>query len=883
MAWTTRLMNLLRRNDLDAEIDEELRFHLDARARDNVAAGMTDEEAQRDAIRRFGGPLQAREASRDADIIAWIETIAQDIRYAARSLRKSPGVTSIAVLSLGLAIGASTAILSFVNAVLLRSLPYKDAGRIAMLWTSNALNGAMEQNTSPLNMEDWRTGSHTFEDLAAYRESDGPLMEPGGASSETEWIGFAWVTGNFFHLLGRNPLLGRVFGADEVANRSRVIVLSHGLWQRRLGGSADVIGRVLRVSGQDVHVIGVMPDDFWFPSKEIQLWAPGSLNPVWQKAQGDRSTRFGAVFGRLKPEATLARARGDMRIIAERLERQYPDANANLGVNVVPLQAQISGKSVPYMLMILFGAVLFVLLIACANVANLLLARAVVRRREIAIRTALGAGRRRIVRQLLTESVLLSCMAGCLGLLLVAWTTRTLTTFAPKNIVRLDEVHIDVSVLLFTLVLSAGTGVLFGLAPAIRVSREGGSVSLDGKNRNSAGMQSAQTMRAAFVVCQFALAVVLLSGAGLLIRSLLAIRSVDAGFGDRNVVTAHLRFDNTLARPRRVALYKEAIERLSRLPGTRAVGAVSTMFWNNDGGKFGVRAVEGQAPQSRDQWSALTWTSISGDYFQALAVPLVRGRFFLDRDRQDSPPVVLINETMSRRYWPGQDPIGKRIKGFDARGRNDEWVTVVGLVKDVHSRGLDRPPMAQIFETQLQSLDETENLVVSTAATSGVAEAVRRTIRELDRSAVLSDVSTLDGRLSELGAQRRFQTYLLSIFAALALALAGAGIFGMMHYSVVQRTQEIGIRMALGAQRANVLNMVFREGLALTLVGVVLGAAGSLALTRSISSLLFGVTPGDPVTFGAVSATLAAIALAGCYLPARRATRVDPLAALRSD
>lgn len=882
MAMVHRLMNLFR-GRLDDEIDEEVRFHIESRVRDNIAAGMTPDHARSDALRRFGSRPYARESSRDADILVWVETIAQDVRYAIRSLRKSAAVTSIAVLSVGLAIGANTAIFSIVNGVLLRALPYKDSGRIVMLWTSNSLNGSMEQNTSPANMDDWRRLNHTFEDIAAYRESDGPLIDPSESSSETEWTDAAWVTGNFFRLLGRAPAVGRAFGEDEFVNRSRVAVLSYKLWQRRFSGSPDVIGRVMSVAGQDVEVIGIMPDDFWFPSRDIELWAPGSLLQLWQKARGDRATRFGAVFGRLRPDATLDRARADMVIVAGELRRVYPDANENLGVNVVPLQVQVNGRSVPFMLTILFGAVMFVLLIACANVANLLLARGLARKREISVRMALGAGRRRIVRQLLTESVLLSCLAGGLGLAVVAWSIPALTAIAPRSIARLNEVQIDVHVLLFTLGLSLVTGVLFGLAPAIRISREGSNASLDTNSRNAAGTQSARALRGAFVVCQFALAVVLLAGAGLLIRSLLAIQSVDPGFGDRNVVTAHLRFHNALPRERRVALYTEAMERLRHLPGVRAVGAVGTMFWRNDGGRFGVRAVEGQPPESRDRWSALTWTTISGNYFQTLGVPLVRGRFFLDRDRRDSPPVVIINESMARRYWPGQEAVGKRIKGFDARGRNDEWVTVVGVVRDVHSRGLERAPMAQIFEAQAQSLDETENLIVSAGATTGIGEAIRHTIRDLDGTAVLSDVTTLDRQLTEQGAQRRFQTYLLCGFAALALALAAAGIFGMMHYSVVQRTQEIGIRMALGAQRGSVLRMIFSEGLALAGLGVGLGVAGSLGLMRTISSLLFGVRAEDPLTFAVVSLTLTAIALAGCYVPARRATKVDPLTALRCD
>jgi predicted permease len=883
MAWTTRFANLFRINRLDAEIDEELQFHVDARVRDNLAAGMTAGEARREAVRRFGSPLHAREAARDADVFVWLETIAQDVRYAIRGLAKNPGVTAVVILSLGLAIGATTAIFSLVNAVLLRALPYSDSGRIAMLWTTNALNGALEQNTSPLNFEDWKARTRTFEDMATYRESDGPLMRPGAPTVAAEWTGYAWVTGNFFSLLGRAPAIGRTFGAEDVSRRSPVAVLSDRLWQRSFGGAANVIGTVVNIGGLNVEVIGVMARGFWFPSKEIDLWIPETLSPRWQNTRGDRSARFGAVFGRLRAAATLEQARADMGSAAAQLRREYPGANDNLGVNVVPLQVQINGKSIPFMLAMLFGAVLCVMLIACANVANLQLARGLARSREVAVRAALGAGRRRIVRQLLTESLLLSCAGGGLGLALVASIIQALTAVAPRNIARLDEVHIDLAVLLFTAALSLTTGVLFGLAPAIRISSSNSPDSLHATTRNVAGGRSTRTLRGAFVVCQFALAVVLLAGAGLLIRSLIAVQSVDAGFGDPDVLTAHLRFHNTLPRARRVALYKEAMERLGSLPGVRAVGAISTMFWNGDGGKFGLRAVEGRPPESREQWSALTWTTIGGDYFQALGVPLVKGRFFTDQDRRESQPAVLINETMARRYWPRENPVGKRIKGFDARGQNDDWVTVVGVVKDVHSNGLERTAMAQIFEAQSQSLDETENLIVSAVAPAGIGEAVRKTIAELDRTAVISEIATLSHVLNEQTAQRRFETYLLGAFAALALALAGAGIFGMMHYSVGQRTQEIGIRVALGARRSQVLGMIFGEGVRLAAVGVGLGVAGSVALTRTLSSLLFGVTPEDPLTFAAVCVTLTALALAGCSVPASRAARVDPLIALRAE
>jgi putative ABC transport system permease protein len=863
-----RLTNLFRGSKLASEIDEELQFHLDARMAHNLAAGMTPEDARRDATRRFGGRMPALEKSRDADIVVWIETIGQDIRYAWRSLGRNPGVTAVALASLALAIGANTAIFSAVNAVLLRALPYKDADRLAVVWSSSTLNGSQEVNTSVPNIEDWKFRSRSLADLAAYREMDAPLILAKDTMGEPEWIDYAWVHGDLFRVLGRSAALGRVFHSS-----SSVAVLSHGLWKRRFGASMDAIGQTINVGGIDFQVIGVMPPDFGFPSKEIQLWVPAATFPNFQQWRQHRGSGFGVVIARLRPSASVESARAEMGVIAGQLAKQYPKDNAERGVNLVPLAAQIHGKTVPYMLALLFGAVGFVLLIACANVANLLLARGASRGGEIALRIALGASRLRIARQLLTESVFLSAAAGILSLPLVAWGIRALIALAPTGIARLDETHLDAGVLAFNIGLSLITGVLFGLAPAARISKPAG-------NRGHTGDPRSQTMRRVLVVTEFALAVVLLTAAGLLLRSFVAVNSVDPGFERQRVITATLRFRNALPSIQRAGLYQEAVRRIGRLPGVSAVGGISVMFYEGDRSKFGLRAVEGRVPESRDRWTPMSWSTIGGEYFQALGVPLLKGRFFSDRDNANAPPAVMINETMARRYWPGDDPIGKGIKGFDPRGRNDEWVRVVGVVKDMRSRGLEHEPMAQIFEAQAQSLDETETIVVRSQTS---AAPIRDAIRGLDRTAVWSDVSTLDDKLREQSAPRRFQTLLVSLFAAIALALAGAGIFGMMHYSVAQRTQEIGIRMALGARPAAVAGMIVREALAMAAAGAALGLAGSFWLLRLIRRLLFGVNPGDPWTLAGVAILLTAIALLACSIPARRATRVDPISALRCE
>lgn len=868
MAWLQRLANILRPARVRGEIEEELRYHIDARTADNIAAGLSPEGARADAVRRFGGATVALDKSHEANIFVRLETIVHDVRFGIRNLRSNPGTTIVALLSVALASGVSIAMFSVVHAVLLRALPYKDPDRIVMLWVTNTLNGAREMNASVPNFNDWMARSRTFGELAMYKEADASFTVNG----EADWTEYAWVYGDFFALLGRSPLLGRVFSSD--ANATHEVVLSYRLWQNRFGSSPNAIGRTMEVSGVEFQVVGIMPKDFGFPSNETQLWAPAAaFARDWRSHSERRQRGFGVVLGRLKAGVTLDQARAEMEVINRQLVAQYPKENEERGIRIVPLAAQIHGKTVPLMFAILSGAVLFILLIACANAANLLLARGAVRRREIALRTALGAGRQRILRQLITESILLSSLAGALGVPFAVWSIRVLVALAPHGIARLEETRVDASVLAFTIGLSLATGLLFGIVPAARISEEL-------SNRRQTAAADSRGMRRAFVVAQVALAVVLLTGAGLLIRSFVAVQSVDPGFRTSRVLAATLRFRNTLPREQRASLYREAMDRISQSPSVRAAGAVSTMFFKGDEAKFGLRAVEGRPPESREQWTPMTWSTISGDYFQALGVPIVRGRFFNDRDNSYTTPVVIINETMAQRYWPGDDPIGKGIKGFDARGQNDDWVRVIGVVKDMHSRGLERSPMAQIYEAQAQSLDETENVVVRTNATAGV---LRDAIRSVDKSAVWADVTTMEDRLREQNAPRRFETVLLSLFAALALILAGAGTFAMMHYSVAQRRQEIGIRIAIGARQTDVVTMILREGLILVGVGLGIGLAGSLALARSIRTFLFEVGPGDPITLSGVSLLLVGIALLACYIPARRATRIDPMLALRCD
>jgi len=550
---------------------------------------------------------------------------------------------------------------------------------------------------------------------------------------------------------------------------------------------------------------------------------------------------------------------------------------------VIPLNEHIVGN-VRRSLSVLFGAVLFVLLIGCTNLANLFLARGASRTREFAVRAAIGAGRGRLIFQVLTESVTVALIGGAAGVLVAIMAIRGLKAFGPEDIPRLAETGIDGGVLLFTIGISLAAGIFFGLVPAWRVSRNDPNETLKEGGRNASEGRSGRRAHALLVTAEFAMAVILLSGAGLLIRSFLAVLAIDPGFRPEHVLTVNIEFPYSMTQTRQEAFYRRAFERVAALPGVQAAGAVSNLFFLNDARTWGLRQVESRPPEPVGRWTQLVWTQVSGDYFRAMGIPLIKGRYFTDHDGPDSPPVAIVNQTLARRYWPGEDAVGKRLKGFDPRGRNDEWVTVVAVVGDTHSYGLERQPISQIYEAQMQRHENTPQLVVRTASDPArLAAAIRATVRAVDNTAVISNITTMEQRLGEQTARRRFQTWLLGLFSALALALAAIGIFGVMHYSVAYRTHEFGVRMALGARAADVFGMVIRQGLLLAGIGVCAGILGSLWLTQALSGMLYGVTARDPVTFFAVAFVLLATALSACYIPARRATKVDPMVALRCD
>jgi putative ABC transport system permease protein len=808
-------------------------------------------------------------------------TLLQDLRYGVRMLLKNPGFTLVAVLALALGIGANSAIFSVVNAVLLRPLPFEQPDRIVTAWGRTLDAGERRSNVSYPDFADWRDQTQTLEQLAAYNTA-GTLLRGTG---EPEAINGTIASADLLPLLKVNPLLGRNFTREEDrADAAPVILIGYDLWQRRFGADPNIIGQQIRLSNNSATVLGVLPKGFRFPLYTSRTEYLQPLAPNIGESVKKRSSYFLSVVGRLKQGVTPAQAEIEMRAIGQRIEQQYPDEGFRLGANIVSLHEDIVGN-VRSSLLVLLGAVGFVLLIACANVANLLLARAASRHKEIAIRRALGAGRIRVLRQLLTESLLLSLVGGTLGMLLAMWGVDLLVAASPLDIPRLKEIGLDARVLSFTLAISALTGIVFGLAPALQASKidlndalkEGGRGSTEGIGRNR--------VRSLLVVTEIALSLVLLVGAGLMIKSFMRLREVDPGFNTKNVLTTGLspsRVKYTEVEQQRNFL-GEVLRRLESVPGVEAAGLVSPLpLSGNASSKTFTR--EGQ-PVVAGNLSSSSFREISPNYFRAMGIPLMKGRVFSERDTQAAPLAVIVNETFVRRFFPGEDPIGKRILiGADAtENPNPPPSEIIGVVGDVHHLGLDVEAGPEYYVSYQQDTLRRLNLVVRTRSddVSGMTTAIRSAIKQVDQEQYIPAIETMDQLLAESVARRRFNMLLLGIFASLALVLAAVGIYGVMSYSVTQRTHEIGIRIALGAQTRDVIRMVVSQGMTLALIGVGIGLLAAFVVTRIMTSLLFGVSPTDAMTFGAVAVGLSVIALVACLIPARRATRVDPMVALR--
>ena len=795
----------------------------------------------------------------------------QDVRYGLRTLLQAPGFTAVAVLTLALGIGANSAIFSVVHAVLLEPLPYEQPERIVMVWERWLKRGVNGSVTAP-NFVDWREGNEVFVNLAGWRRQSVTLT----GVDQPERIPGVLASAALFPLLGIEAKLGRTFlPEEEQPGRHRVVVLGHGLWQRRFGANPAIVGTAVTLNAEPYTVVGVMPEGFQFPAG-VDLWTPLALDARQLSYTGAHVIQ---VAGRLKPGITLEQAQAGMNALARRIEPQRPHSNSGWGVALVPLHEQLV-SGVRQGLWVLLGAVGFVLLIACANVANLLLTRAAARGREVAIRAALGAGRWRLVQQLLTESVLLAWLGGSLGLLLSLWGMETLVRFAPVGLPRIGDVRMNGWVLGFTAVASLLTGALFGLAPALRASR----ADLTGSMRAALSAKSRLPVSGFLVVCETALALMLLIGAGLLIRSFARLQVVRPGFDSRGVLTAQI--DLPEARysggARQSAFWRDALERVAALPGVRAAGIVSGLPLTGPHNSM-VITIEGRPPLEPSQMPFAFYKVASPDYFRALGVPLVRGRLFTERDVPGAPRVMLINDTMARRYWPGEDPVGKRLKLDNGE---PEWVEVVGILGDVRQLALESEPGAEMYIPVRQVPESFFPAMTMVVRSDGVPPeslmtAVTGVAQKLDPNVPVYNLRTMDEILARSMASRRFSLGLLGLFAGIAMGLAAVGIYGVMAYSVSRRTHEIGIRMALGARGSDVLRLVVVESMGLTLAGIALGMAGAWALTRLLAGGLYGVSPTDPATFVVVALLLAVVALVASYLPARRASRVDPLTALR--
>jgi putative ABC transport system permease protein len=803
-----------------------------------------------------------------------METLLQDLRYTVRVLLKKPAFTAIVVLALAIGIGANTAIFSVVNAILLRPLPYKNFDRISMIWMDNPKLGVAEDWHSYPNYVDYKQQNQVYEDMAAFNNRSFNLT---GVGDPVRILG-AWNTASLFSVLGVEPSMGRVFTEEEEEpGKDLVVVLSNGLWRSRFGSNPNAIGQAISMNGANRIVIGVMPPGFSFPDKRTEVWVPLALSP--QRKQARSVISYKAV-GRLKPGVSMAQARADMGAIANRLDEQY--SQSDYGVNLVLLRDQET-RTVKPALLVLLGAVAFVLLIACANVANLLLARAAIREREIAIRLALGARRWRIVRQLLTESAVLGLVGGAAGLLLAVWGLNVLVALSPGDIPRFDQAGIDGRVLAFTLTVSLLTGLVFGLVPSLQASKPDLNNTLKEGGRGTTGGAGGLRVRNLLVVSEIALSLVLLVGAGLLIRSFMRLQQFDLGFNPNNLATMRIQLPGTKYRePAQVdAFYKQLFERIESVPGVKSVGAISDVFLTDTPNSTNF-SIEGRPVPIGADSIEVPLDSVSPGYFRAMGIPLLSGREFDDRDVRDSTPVVIVNETFVRRFFADEEPLGKRFVYGQPGPDNNNWITIVGVVGDMRRTGFDRPVRPETFLPQSQNPSGTLTIVARSAGDPvALSNTLRSEVWAIDNDQSVYDLKSMDQTLSEMSSQRRFNMLLLGIFAALALTLAAVGIYGVMSYSVAQRTHEIGVRMALGARGTDVLGMVVRRGMVLAFAGIGAGLIGAAALTRLLSSLLYGVSATDPLTFVVIPIVLAAVALGACFVPARRATKVDPMVALR--
>ena len=896
MLW--RLAGFFGHKRSESDLAAEMETHLAMQSEDNRRSGMSPEEARRSALVQLGNMSQASEDYRRQESLPVLETLFQDLRYALRLLRKNPGFTAIAVITLALGIGANSAIFSIVNAVLLRPLPYMEPGRLMTVYTT--LPTTRTGRASPPDFRTLREQNHTLDSLSAtYVET---FNLSGNGVDRPEHLTAAVVSSEYFNTLGVTPMLGRTFLPEEEKwGAHRVMIVSEAFWRSHLNADPNAVGRKLNLDGESYAIVGVMPADFYTTNATRQIWAPMAWKP---KDEADsHNNYFVEMLGRLKPGVTEAQANADLNSIMAGIAEKFPE-NKGIGVDVKPLQETWLGPARPA-LMVLLGAVGLVLLIACVNLANLLFARSAGRQREIAIRSAVGASRLRLLRQFFTESVLLASLGGALGLGL-AYASLGLLPLAGDVLPRIGQVRIDGWVLLFTAGLSLATGILFGMLPALQNSQGPKlSESLKEGGRTGQAGASASRVRNGLVVGEIALAAILLIASGLAIRSFQRLLHVDGGFATQHILTFQVSLPSSYdpqpdptrigAPPPVAAFYREMVDGVEHLPGVKFAGAGSTLPLRGDNwGKY-FTPLDRALPTSIDTVPHVQYRSVSGHYFQALGIRLIKGRFLEDHDQSSTAPVLVVNESLVRKYWPNEDPIGKLVmmnpplnlipKELIPPGLQVQKFTIVGVVGDVHYSGLDTDPFPLVYGSVFQHdyLMDTNFAVRGDGDPRALVSSIRNVLSHLDPNLPLAKPVTIEQIISESTAQPRLETILLGIFGGLAMLLAAVGIFGVMSYSVSQRMGEIGIRMALGADRGDVLFMICKQGLLLAGVGMATGLLLAFALTRLIANILFGVSPTDPLTFVSIVVVLGAVALVACYIPARRATKVDPVVALRNE
>src|SRR5882724_3381292 len=877
----------------EAEIIEELSQHLAEQYEEAMTRGASEEEARQRVFEELSAPdllereLEHVESAAPGNSVApGIETkgnmladLAQDVRYGLRTLLKNPGFTVVAVSALALGIGANSAIFSVVNAVLLRSLPFKNPDQLVMVWENAAHLGFPKDTPAPPNFLDWQRQNSVFTGMAAMVERSFNLTGVG----EPERLDGRRVSANLFDVLAVPPLIGRTFVPDDDRLGTHVVLLSYRLWQRRFGSDPSIIGRAVTLNGENYTVIGVMQRGVHLPGYgnwNDELWVPINFT---NEEITERGNHFLDVIARIKPGITLKQAQAEMETIAARLAKEYPRYNTQIGATVTPLHEEIVGDIKPALL-VLLGAVGFVLVIACANVANLLLARAAVREKEIALRLALGASRTRLMRQFLTESVLLALLGGGFGLLLAFAGTRVLKTFVPATVLQAQTINIDAKVVVFTALIALVTGIVFGLAPAMHASHSSLNESLKEGGRDSAATSKGNRLRNLLVIGEVAVSFILLIGAGLLINSFLHLRNLDPGFRADHLLT--MRVDLSVLKypdgERRSAFFDEVLRRVRALPGVQSAAAAGNLPLTYNGDSMSI-AVEGIPDPPPAQWPDVIYRAIGPGYFATMGIPMVRGRDFTEQDIGDSKDVVVISEKTAQHFWPGQDPIGKRLKPGSSTS-NTPWREVIGIVKDVRQNEFIAEPKMQMYfvHRQLKELAANSIVVRTSVEPMSLATSVRNAIWAVDKDQPVANIDTMDHIVSEAIARQRFSMLLLGIFAGLALVLAAVGIYGVMSYSVAQRRHEIGIRIALGAQRADVLRLTMKQGLKLVGLGLLIGLASAFVLTRVMASLLFGISATDPATFASICVVMVGVAALANYIPALRATKVDPIVALRS-